>query len=43
MNSQANNNNLVHISMSKDLSFLNVAVQNITKSSPGMVALFNVY
>jgi len=43
INSQANNNNLVHISLSKDLNFENLTVDNITKNSPGMVALFNVF
>jgi polygalacturonase len=43
INSIANNNNLVHISLSKDLKFENVTVHNISKNSPGMVALFNVF
>jgi hypothetical protein len=43
IDSHTNENNLLHISMSKDLIFENVTVLNITKSSPRMIALFNVF
>jgi hypothetical protein len=42
-NSKANSNNLVHISLSKDLVFENVTVKNISNDSPAMIALFNVF
>jgi hypothetical protein len=39
INSAANYNNLLHISLSKDLNFNNITVQNITNNSPGKFLL----